>query len=254
MIEEKQKIKMIIDTDAGTDVDDLFALAYALKNPNIEVKAISTVHGDTIVRAKIIRKLEKILGVSVPIIVGKPGDSRYWTGIETQALTPEELAEPIQELNFPKYDFNTTLVCIGPMTNIQYQLEQGNGIRNVNQIYIMGDHLHSHNFRADNEAALITGMQDWKRHLVAKQVCKKITLTQQDLEGLRGTELGNFLYDSAISWMKHSGVKEPIMYDAVTVSAAAQEGYVTFEDRGNCFISEDIDLSFKNKLLETIKK
>ena len=251
--EKQQKVKMIIDTDVGTDVDDLFALAYALRNPNIEVQAISTVHGDTTIRAKIVRKLERILGVNIPIIIGKPGDSRYWTGIEEKALTEEELAEPIEQLNFPKYNPETTLVCLGPMTNIQYQIEQGTGIRNLGGIYIMGEHLHSHNFKADNEAALIVGMQDWKRHLVTKEVSKKITLTQEDLEGLRGNELGNFLYESAIRWMKHSGVKEPVMYDPITISAAAQEGYVKFEDKGDCFISEDIDLEFKKRLLEVIK-
>ncbi len=247
------KKQFIIDTDIGTDVDDLFALAYALKNPDIEVKAISTVHGNTEIRSKIVRKLEKILGVNIPIITGLPGDSRYWTGIEEKALTSEELKEPLGKLDFPKYDFDTTLVCMGPMTNIQYQIETGSSISRVNEIYIMGDHLYSHNFKADNEAALVVGMQSWKRHLITKDICKRITLTKEDLEGLRGNALGDFLYESALRWMKHSRVKEPIMYDAVTVSAAANEGYVKFKEENDCFISEDIDTSFKQRLLEVIK-
>ena len=44
------KTQIVIDTDVGSDVDDLFALTYALRNPNVDVKTISTVIGDTVVR------------------------------------------------------------------------------------------------------------------------------------------------------------------------------------------------------------
>lgn len=255
-----KKIKLVIDTDVGTDVDDLFALAYALKNPNLEVQAISTVHGDTQVRAKIVRKLERILQVNIPIVAGKEGSSKYWTGIEERALSKEEMQEPLENQDFPSYDANTRLVCIGPLTNINHQLEVRPSIREVREIYVMGSHIGSHNIKTDLAAYFMVMAQDWKKYFITKEVSQKVTLTRSDLESLRGSALGDFLCESGLRWLEYSGKKELIMYDPLVVSAAAQEGYVKFEPANperqelNCFVSTDVDSSFKTKLLEAIRK
>jgi purine nucleosidase len=44
---------VIIDTDIGTDVDDLLALVFIAKAPELCLEGITTVHGDTLLRAKI---------------------------------------------------------------------------------------------------------------------------------------------------------------------------------------------------------
>jgi len=46
--------KVIIDTDIGDDIDDAFAIALALKSPELEILGISTTFGDTEARAKIV--------------------------------------------------------------------------------------------------------------------------------------------------------------------------------------------------------
>ena len=46
---------VIIDTDLGTDVDDLLALVFIAKAPELCLEGITTVHGDTLLRAKIAR-------------------------------------------------------------------------------------------------------------------------------------------------------------------------------------------------------
>ncbi|MBV9183263.1 MAG: nucleoside hydrolase, partial [Acidobacteria bacterium] len=45
--------EVIIDTDIGDDVDDAFAVALALRSPEIEILGISTTFGDTELRAKL---------------------------------------------------------------------------------------------------------------------------------------------------------------------------------------------------------
>ena len=45
--------KIIIDTDIGDDVDDAFALALAVKSPELQVLGVMTTFGDTETRAKI---------------------------------------------------------------------------------------------------------------------------------------------------------------------------------------------------------
>jgi hypothetical protein len=46
--------KVIIDTDIGDDVDDAFAVALALRSPELEILGITTTFGDTETRAKLL--------------------------------------------------------------------------------------------------------------------------------------------------------------------------------------------------------
>ena len=54
---KESKIKVIIDTDLGTDWDDAMALIYALKIPKIEILGITTNYGIPKLRAKVIQKI-----------------------------------------------------------------------------------------------------------------------------------------------------------------------------------------------------
>jgi inosine-uridine nucleoside N-ribohydrolase len=49
-MENKMK-PLIIDTDIGTDIDDALAIIYAVAN-DIDIKLITTVHGNAMQRAK----------------------------------------------------------------------------------------------------------------------------------------------------------------------------------------------------------
>ena len=65
--------KVIIDTDIGDDVDDAFALALAVKSPELQVLGISTAFGETEARAKIVDRFLAEVGKSnIPVFVGKP--------------------------------------------------------------------------------------------------------------------------------------------------------------------------------------
>src|SRR5690348_7063603 len=65
--------KIIIDTDIGDDIDDAFAVALALRSPELQVLGITTTFGDTEARAKIVDRLLGEAGRSdVPIGAGIP--------------------------------------------------------------------------------------------------------------------------------------------------------------------------------------
>ena len=49
------RIKVIIDTDIGEDIDDLLVTAFALNSPEFEVLAITVVDGDVQARSRISR-------------------------------------------------------------------------------------------------------------------------------------------------------------------------------------------------------
>ena len=55
-------LPFILDTDIGTDVDDALALAFALRHPDLDLRAVTTVSGDTVRRARIAKKLLLLAG------------------------------------------------------------------------------------------------------------------------------------------------------------------------------------------------
>ena len=262
------KEKIVIDTDIGTDIDDAFALVYAIKNLNADLIAVSTVIGNTKIRAKIARKLERMLGSdsNIPIIAGQKGpeDSvkKYWTGIEQKALTQGELKEPFENSEYPRYTSDTKLICIGPLTNIALQLEINPSIKSVNGIYVMGSSESSHNFKADLKSWHKVQQQPWNIYQITKSDSEKISFTKKELEELNGNILGNFLSESALRWLDyvnngwidHAPKTSCAMYDVLTLSAAIGEDYVKFKQISpNRFLSCDVDLKLKDKIIEAIR-
>src|SRR5262245_42121071 len=45
------KVPILLDTDIGTDIDDAFALALVLASPELDLRGLTTVGGDTQTRA-----------------------------------------------------------------------------------------------------------------------------------------------------------------------------------------------------------
>src|SRR5438046_10295738 len=71
MLQQASKERVIIDTDIGDDVDDAFAVALALRSPELQILGITTTFGDTETRAKL---LDRLLGETgfpnIPVAVG----------------------------------------------------------------------------------------------------------------------------------------------------------------------------------------
>jgi purine nucleosidase len=85
-------LPLILDTDIGSDVDDALALAFALRHPEIDLRAVTTVSGDVVVRARIARKLLQLAGRGdIEVAVGvssatEPGWRSAWGGHEGEGL------------------------------------------------------------------------------------------------------------------------------------------------------------------------
>src|SRR5258706_15574586 len=63
--------KIIIDTDIGDDIDDAFAVALALRSPELQVVGITTSFGDTEARANIAARLIGEAGrQDIPVAAG----------------------------------------------------------------------------------------------------------------------------------------------------------------------------------------
>lgn len=190
--------RLVLDTDIGTDVDDALALALLLGSPEIDLIGVTTVYGDTLVRAKLARRLVRLANpeVSIPFVPGsaRPLSSRdvWWPGHEGTLF--DDLAdEPVETgCDAVSYLIDTVaahpgdieVLCIGPLTNIAQCLRQDSQFAcNVRRLTLMGGDFSPHgrtaeyNFAADAVAAKEVLESDLRLTIVGFDVTTQIRLT-----------------------------------------------------------------------------
>jgi purine nucleosidase len=138
--------KVIIDTDIGDDIDDAFALALAVKSPELEVLGITTTFGDTETRARIADRFLGEIGRSdIPVFAGKKtsaktsmSQARYGDG---SRFTKASHADAVDFLlaQIQKYPGEITLIGIGPLMNVGEAIDRDAAtFRKLKRVVIMG--------------------------------------------------------------------------------------------------------------------
>jgi purine nucleosidase len=139
--------KVIIDTDIGDDVDDAFALALAVKSPELEVLGITTTFGDTETRAKIADRLLGEVGhAEIPVMAGKPtavtnnpmSQRKYAeSGHFTKNSHPDAVEFILDQIH--KHPGEITLIAIGPLMNIGAAIDKdADTFRKLKRVVLMG--------------------------------------------------------------------------------------------------------------------
>jgi len=116
--------KIIIDTDIGDDVDDAFAVALALRSPELQILGITTTFGDTETRAKLLDRLLGETGHSdIPVGIGIHTQTSAFTqrayaetGHFARTTHPQAVDFILDQIR--KNPGKITLVGIGPLVNI----------------------------------------------------------------------------------------------------------------------------------------
>lgn len=67
---ENKPVKIILDTDIGDDIDDVFALALTLHSPEIELLGVTTVFRNAYQRAQAAMELISYYKVDIPVFAG----------------------------------------------------------------------------------------------------------------------------------------------------------------------------------------
>ena len=137
---------VILDTDIGDDIDDAFAIALAVKSPEIEILGVTTTFGDTEARARIAgRLLAEVDRPDISVVAGVPTKTdnvmtqrRYGEGGRFGAGQPGGAVEFIlQEIK--KYPGEITLVGIGPLMNVAAVIDKDlETFRKLKRVVIMG--------------------------------------------------------------------------------------------------------------------
>jgi inosine-uridine nucleoside N-ribohydrolase len=122
-------VKVLLDTDIGTDVDDAVCLAYLLAHPECDLLGITTVTGEADKRASLASALCTAAGKKIPIY---PGFETPLAGEQKQTIAQQAAALPRwpHQTEFPQgqaIDFmrrtihahlgEVILLTVGPLTN-----------------------------------------------------------------------------------------------------------------------------------------
>ena len=138
--------KIIIDTDIGDDVDDAFALALAVKSPELEILGVTTTFGDTEARAKIVdRFLGEVGRADIPVLAGKAAETKnpmsqrkYGEGGHFAKASHGDAAEFVLE-QIRKYPGEITLIAIGPLMNVGAAIDKDAAtFRKLKRVVLMG--------------------------------------------------------------------------------------------------------------------
>ncbi len=138
--------KIIIDTDIGDDVDDAFALALAVRSPEVQVLGVTTTFGDTEARAKIAdRFLGEVGHGEIPVLAGKAmavknlmSQRKYGEGGRFAKVVHGDAVEFLLE-QIRKYPGEITLIAIGPLMNVGAAIDKDAAtFRKLKRVVLMG--------------------------------------------------------------------------------------------------------------------
>jgi purine nucleosidase len=243
-------IRVILDTDIGTDPDDALALALILSSPELKLEGVTCVYADAALRARITHKLFQVRGITdIPVRAGASktltGDRQaYLAGYEGDGL----LEHSDEQLRLhPEYapDFivrmimdnpgQIHLICIGPLTNAALAfLREPRLAQNMAHITIMGgalrgpNNLHlpysEHNISSDVAAAQIVFASGVPITLVPLDVTTQVFIRREDVTRIR---LGGTPFHKALAhqveifpWIRDHGASH--LHDPLAVATLLQ--------------------------------
>jgi purine nucleosidase len=259
-------MRIWLDTDIGSDVDDALALGYLLKHPDLELVGISTVFGDLSVRGRIATELLRLADVeSVPVLTGMAvplTDRRHGLmfGHEGDGLladadpvriqreesgAPQRIEALAAELDRSAPDM---VVAIGPMTNLGALAAAGvslppltvmGGRLTKDELPGMSDHVGEWNWHCDPVSVqhVVGGARDTMT-VIPADVTFQTRLHRPDIERLAtGDPLNRALALLCERWLvaqsDELGVEHPLvaLHDPLTVAVLAEPGLCGFADQ-----------------------
>jgi purine nucleosidase len=262
--------RIVLDTDLGmgepgSDIDDGFALALALSDPDLVVELVTTVNGNTDVDTAThltLDLLERLGRTDIPVARGacaplvrpsprSPADAVavYPPGTDESGRSPAHAAVRIVE-QVMAAPGELTLVAIGPLTNIALALALEPRIATaVVEIVVMGgvflEQTNSaampgeFNLWVDPEAAAAVLASGARLRFVGLDVTRKVRLTRENAATLAasGGTFATFAAACTLDWISHMEQTSPgderergscALHDPLAVAVVANPDLVTW--------------------------
>lgn len=142
--------KVIIDTDIGDDIDDVFAVGLALNSPQVKILGITSAWGDTRLRARLLDRLLRDTGhTDIPVAVGierhAPNEGVFsqaaWARSEPEKPHTDAVSFLLDQIR--RNPGEITLLAIAPETNLAAALARDpETFRKLKRIVLMGGSVH----------------------------------------------------------------------------------------------------------------
>jgi purine nucleosidase len=264
-------IRIVLDTDLGmgepgSEIDDGFALALAIADPDIKLELVTTVNGNTDVETATLLSLElldRIGSSDIPVVKGA---AAKLTRPDMARIAPKEIAEKYGHRK-PSPGFaaaaivdlvmknpgEITVVAIGPTTNIAAALSlEPRFATNVKELVMMGGSYLEHvtwgsgaefNVRTDPEAAFAVLHSGAKQRWVGLDVTLKVHLTLEHAKQMKKSKgkFSSFAGEFTEQWIerlkrelpgvhsKESKVDSCAMHDPLAVAIVTHPEFVKWK-------------------------
>jgi inosine-uridine nucleoside N-ribohydrolase len=241
---------VFVDTDIGDDIDDALALALLLCSSEVKVVGISTVFGDTSLRARLAAYMLQVYGFSgVPVAAGQATPLLFRhrpSGVCQASVLTDDLILPLSSLSGPElliqtaraYPGELTLLCFGPLTNVALALQQEPGLGSLlRQVFFMGGASRifwpDWNVRSDAQAAQYVLAACLPVTMIGWNVTAPCRLRSSDVERLNGARGARqqLLTRLIAAWQVDQPrwrSKLPSLHDPLTVAALCAPPFFRF--------------------------
>lgn len=250
---QNRKVKILLDTDIGDDIDDAMTLALALRLPEVEIVGITTVFAQTDVRARLAARMLECVGRTAPVYAGKSGSygfrmcgfSQYEPALDADRYAPRNDAAAdggdaavrfIVECA-RKYGQELTIVAIGPLTNIAAAIAlDRKAMEGVGKIALMGGAFYKTvaewNILCDAPAAKTVFSLGEKIEAYGLDVTTATTLCGRQFKRIvdyaGDDKLAAYLANLTRMWHDYTG-NLPCLHDPLTLYNAVRPGLVLLE-------------------------
>jgi purine nucleosidase len=233
---------VILDTDIGDDIDDAFALALALRSPEIHLLGITTEFGDTELRARLVDRYLKAVGrAEIPVAAGvRTAAPNHFTQAAYARQEPDRPHAGAVDFLFREiraHPGEITLICIGPPVNVQAAIARdAQMFRKLKRVVMMGGSIYRGydgpggartppqpewnilNDPAGARALLASGVPVYMMPLDSTQV--RLDQADQARIFAHGSALTDQLTLLYHEWSGTGPWKTPTLYDPVAVTYA----------------------------------
>ncbi len=241
-------IPILLDTDIGDDIDDALALAMIFGLREIALRAVTTVHAEVDIRARIAAKMLDTVGRrDVPVAIGhgqpfKQQPRWGWAQSEGQCLRGDERFDNIvatPAVTFMKERLEEdpcTLLAIGPLTNVaRLFLEYPEVKPRVDELVIMGGlfgrPVAEYNMLMDPEAAQIVFHAGVPMRIIPFDVTETCLIEASLTESLSEEQrpLQRLVWELIGYWRKQDGRTQPVLHDPLAVGCLVAPELYEFE-------------------------
>jgi purine nucleosidase len=248
--------KIILDTDIGTDVDDALALAVLLGSKEVDLKGITTVYGDVLLRSQIVMNLCSLADREIPTFMGNDktisGREVWMSGSEGKNFNDLHYFSPqfksavdfiIEEVTAQPGSID--LIAIGPLTNIARAIQRSSDfVKKVRRVWIMGgDFTQSkveHNFKCDIDAARIVLESNLPISILDLPSSQKTIIDFQDIERIsKAPVFGKLLHAEILSWIEPRNQDWTVPHDPIAILSLLNPEFFEFSVPGQVKIDPE---------------